>query len=358
MGSALCGLERRHPDILEGLRRTFCCPRQRVFPRLVVTLAAAALLAGLLCPVACFGAASGLNGHQYLALCSRLRAGGAVSSVSRGGSPSFDVSDLEGTLSGTIGSGEDTAAVLIDGDQSFIIAFGKSSLPPMGGRIRVLARRDSSDFRMRYTAVGWAFASDVTNAASKPQPAPAAAWARQHGTAVARGGSERERVDHTGFFQAYATAISRINPRLSQEQVNGITEVLLNTSRECDVDPRLVMAVVLAESHFNPSATSHKGAAGLGQLMPRTSRSMGVSNPYEPCQNLDASIRIIRGGLNKYSNNAAWKDLNWEHLRLALAAYNAGSGAVRKYGGVPPYRETRNYVAKVTSYYRQLCGLK
>ncbi|MEI6916526.1 MAG: lytic transglycosylase domain-containing protein [Armatimonadota bacterium] len=130
---------------------------------------------------------------------------------------------------------------------------------------------------------------------------------------------------------------------------------MLNTSVECDLDPRLVMAVILTESGFNPSATSPKGAAGLGQLMPGTARGMGVTDPYDSKQNVVACVRLIRSGLNKYSGKAAWKDLNWNHLRLALAAYNAGSGAVKKYGGVPPYRETQNYIVKVSSYYKKLC---
>ena len=100
----------------------------------------------------------------------------------------------------------------------------------------------------------------------------------------------------------------------------------------------LVHAVIQAESAFNPMARSIKGAMGLMQLMPATAIAYGVSNAYDPVQNIRAGVAYLRGLLDRYSQNE----------ELALAAYNAGPGAVEKYGGaVPPYRETRNYVAKI-----------
>jgi len=102
----------------------------------------------------------------------------------------------------------------------------------------------------------------------------------------------------------------------------------------------LVHAVIQAESAFNPMARSIKGAMGLMQLMPATAIAYGVSNAYDPVQNIRAGVAYLRGLLDRYSQNE----------ELALAAYNAGPGAVEKYGGaVPPYRETRNYVAKIRS---------
>jgi soluble lytic murein transglycosylase-like protein len=103
--------------------------------------------------------------------------------------------------------------------------------------------------------------------------------------------------------------------------------------------PELVKAMVRAESAFNPSARSPKGAMGLMQLMPATARQFGVSNPLDPEQNIRAGTAYFRQLLDKYHNNEA----------LALAAYNAGPGAVDKYGQtIPPYRETRQYVSKVS----------
>ena len=100
----------------------------------------------------------------------------------------------------------------------------------------------------------------------------------------------------------------------------------------------LVHAVIQAESAFNPMARSIKGAMGLMQLMPATAIAYGVSNAYDPVQNIRAGVAYLRGLLNRYSQNE----------ELALAAYNAGPSAVEKYGGtVPPYRETRNYVSKI-----------
>jgi soluble lytic murein transglycosylase-like protein len=110
------------------------------------------------------------------------------------------------------------------------------------------------------------------------------------------------------------------------------------------VDARLVMAVVATESNFNASATSRTGAMGLGQLMPATARGLGVRNAYDTRDNLWGAIRLVRGHLENNDGDIA----------LALACYNAGSGAVRRYGGVPPYRETRNYIRKVTDIYLQL----
>ncbi|MDM7460854.1 MAG: lytic transglycosylase domain-containing protein, partial [bacterium] len=158
------------------------------------------------------------------------------------------------------------------------------------------------------------------------------------------------------YLPEYAHFIRSRNPRLSQEQANQIAWAILRFSAHYGVDPRFIVAIVLVESGFNPDATSRKGAAGLGQLMPGTARGLGVVDPYDPIQNLHGTVKLVRGHLEKYWAQAG--DPNgWEHVILALAAYNAGSGAVRKHGGVPPYRETQNYVRKVIRVYKQLCGI-
>ena len=115
------------------------------------------------------------------------------------------------------------------------------------------------------------------------------------------------------------------------------------------------LAMVMAESNFNPNATSSVGAMGLGQLMPGTAKGLGVTNAYDTTQNLYGTVRMIKGHLERYGKQTG---NNFDTLVLSLAAYNAGSGAVRRHGGVPPYRETQNYIRKVVSYYRAFIGDK
>jgi soluble lytic murein transglycosylase-like protein len=122
-----------------------------------------------------------------------------------------------------------------------------------------------------------------------------------------------------------------------------IEEMIHEVSTRYRVDPALVRAVIETESHWNSTAISRRGALGLMQLVPGTAQQLGVNNALDPKQNLDGGVRYLHSLLERYNGD----------LDKALAAYNAGPGAVDRAGGVPRYRETREYVQKVTdSYYR------
>jgi soluble lytic murein transglycosylase-like protein len=108
-----------------------------------------------------------------------------------------------------------------------------------------------------------------------------------------------------------------------------------------NVDPSLVRAVIKVESNFNPNAVSRKGAMGLMQLMPQTARQLNVVNPFDPQQNVDAGVRHLKQLMESYGGD----------VRLSLAAYNAGAGAVARSAGVPRFGETRNYVKRITQLY-------
>ena len=107
------------------------------------------------------------------------------------------------------------------------------------------------------------------------------------------------------------------------------------------LDEDFVKAVINQESGFNPNATSHCGAMGLMQLMPSTAQGLGVKDAYNPEQNIEGGTKYLKGLMDRFGNDKS----------LALAAYNAGPNAVKKYGGIPPYAETQNYVKKVLSKY-------
>ncbi|MBF0454880.1 MAG: lytic transglycosylase domain-containing protein [Magnetococcales bacterium] len=119
--------------------------------------------------------------------------------------------------------------------------------------------------------------------------------------------------------------------------------VISDAARRHGVQSALIKAVIKAESGFNPMAVSRKGAVGLMQLMPGTAKRYGVLNRLDPVANINGGAKMLRELLTLYDNN----------LRLSLAAYNAGSSAVKKYGNdVPPYPETRRYISKVLKFYR------
>lgn len=143
--------------------------------------------------------------------------------------------------------------------------------------------------------------------------------------------------------------VARQNRKLTDLQLELTVRWVIIYSALAGIDHRLSFAMIKAESSFNPLCLSHAGAMGMTQLMPCNLESMRVSNPWNVQQNLRGGIQLLSKELHKFSDRS-----NYEQCILGLAAYNAGPNAVRKYGGVPPYRETQAYVKKVSQQFYDL----
>ncbi len=134
------------------------------------------------------------------------------------------------------------------------------------------------------------------------------------------------------------SSVSSAEKKYSRAEIN---DIISEISSKYGVNEKLVSALIKQESGYNPTIVSKAGATGLMQLMPATAESLGVKDTKDPVQNVDGGVRYLKSLMKKYNGN----------LILSLAAYNAGPGAVDKYGGVPPYKETQNYVKNILANY-------
>ncbi len=136
-------------------------------------------------------------------------------------------------------------------------------------------------------------------------------------------------------------SLTKLDTKPTSKSKEAILGYIKDASEKYGVEEKLIQAVVKQESGYNPDAISHVGAQGLMQLMPATAKDLGVKDAFNPKENIDGGVKYLRQMLDKYHGNKI----------LALAAYNAGPGAVDKYDGVPPYKETQNYVKSILAQY-------
>jgi soluble lytic murein transglycosylase-like protein len=230
---------------------------------------------------------------------------------------------------------------------------------PVEARLMVKATRKEEFGAVQVDLIAAASSADVAayeraNApkvtASDPSYKPIAV---KRSTTTSRSGSAKRGIQgDPKIVSIYASFIKNHNKKLTNDRAYEIAEAVIRWSLTYEIDARLVVAVLITESDFNPTCFSSAGAMGLGQLMNENCKEYGINNPYDTNQNLYGTVRQLREHLDRYPG--ADRDPN--KLALALAAYNAGPGAVKKYGGVPPYRETQNYIKRIFSRYRQLCA--
>jgi soluble lytic murein transglycosylase-like protein len=214
---------------------------------------------------------------------------------------------------------------------------------PSDRRVRDVRVEGSADRRIgasdRRTALRYLGLSVFCLGVAAPASAQIYSWKDANGNLVV----SNRRQGGTFEVKSYAVPTAakvRATRYVAADRAQAYDEIITQHCRTHGVRTDLVKAVMQVESAFNPRALSPKGAMGLMQLMPSTARQYGVQDPFDPAQNVRGGVAYLRHLLDRYGNNE----------QLALAAYNAGPGAVDKYGqSVPPYRETRNYVAQISS---------
>lgn len=313
------------------------------------------LITGAILIIANYAAgASLLSADHYLSTKRSLFAVSDLSSIKY--SPSRYVGkvvELSGKVSGTMKSGEHASFLLNATDDSYVIKTTEDIPESLltGSTLRILAKvgpgctTSLSDLTLAAAATDFEVSNREKELASKQKAAPSRGSDPTNFLSARYSSGTSLSSRAMSIYDPYRNAIAKFNPRLSPNELDTITTSILAYSERYGVDPRLVVALIIAESNFKPTAVSRCGAMGLGQLMPGTARGLGVNNAFDPEQNIAGAVRLIKGHLDKFGD-----------LKLALSAYNAGAGAVKRHGGVPPYKETRNYIAKIERIYKALCG--
>ncbi|MHB9132563.1 MAG: lytic transglycosylase domain-containing protein [Armatimonadota bacterium] len=281
--------------------------------------------------------------------------------LGRGG----QVIEIEGVVNGTF-AGSDTSGFLLRLDKSQTLIFSAAKEDPdvaPGHTIRVLARVPMEGTVLEVVSVTEPGPNMPQLEIAQVEPeydVPDIASPDYKTSDYTRGmqiyqpAGSRTPETYTGgslvkqdwVVQRYAEHIKRANRNISTELATKIAFNILEKSEKYNIDPRLTVAVIAQESRFNPNAVSRAGAQGLGQLMPGTAASLGVGKPFDVEQNIEGCVCYLSTQIN-----------NFGRLSLALAAYNAGPGNVRRYGGIPPFRETQNYVRVIWKRYCELAGL-
>lgn len=231
-----------------------------------------------------------------------------------------------------------------------LVAFSDAASKIWNGLELYAQQRKEAENRNKYQRLG----SGAQNEAS---------WARvAHGdlagyrsTMNAMPALAEQLRDFGDYELTYAQVIRHINKSLTENEARVIARAILTYCEQTSygdrdkfwVDPRLIMAIVWSESAFRPRAVSRVGALGLGQLMPATAKTFGIRDAFDPIQNLYGCVKYNEREMYRWRGHQDWLD-------LVIASYNAGAGAVQKYGGVPPYDETRNFVRIVKKRYFEL----
>lgn len=318
------------------------------------------VLLAVLSPAVASGA---VDVRQYAALRKSASSGISLDSLkSRPASYCGKTVEIRGRLSGKFKNGSQASVIIATPNAgSFVLSADSVPQDSPGVELACLVKvTESGELSLR----AWTYAAELARYEEKFKPRPRPKQQQPASKTATHSTSPKPSPTAAAptltaeqLIRAYRNAIKQFNRKLSDAQADTIARSILGFSYKYKVDARLVCAVILAESNFKVNATSRCGAIGLGQLMPTTAAGLGVNNAYDPVENVYGSTRYIKSMLDRVSGSKHWNDLTWYDLSLALAAYNAGPGAVKKHSGIPPYTETQNYVRKVVQIYKRLCGV-